>query len=804
MKNPSLVRLLQICVFLSGGVALILEAVYQKYLATLIGSTTPAATIVLAVYFVGLTLGALLCPKKTARANLRLAGLELIIAGWSLVLSLCFYPSYQLLAGLLAAWSDHPFTLGLARWLIAALWILPPTIAMGAHLPTLAGVLEERGLATSRLLTRLYAINVAGACFFTLATPFLLFQPLGLEGALYVSAALGLAVSLALFLGLRRPAQAAAAPPPDSSATTAAESVPATAIDRWPFALAALSGFVVFALEVLWTHLISSVLGASTYSFSILLAVVLFSLFMGGRQVERAAPAGLERSQAYLARMLGILLVALPLTGALWPYAGRALAIFGGRLESFWAGELLKLAAAYLLIRPVARPAGTIFPLSFHALSSGRAPSSRQLGFFYAINAFGCVAGALLTNYAIIPALGAELGFKLIWGLLLAAWGLLVFARRGQPLALTRAARIVPIAGVALAALLGPWDRLELTSGFGVYFVGNVPRGAKLVSFREDEHTGFTTVVEAPQPNQLLGRPNTLYLFNNGKFDADDNTQMPAQVGFGLLPAFFSTGRERALVIGLGSGQTAATTLSMGYRQVDVCDLSPGNAEAARRWYGHINRDLLDRPEVRLQLEDGRNYLLRSREKFDLISIEITSIWFAGASNLYSREFFELVRSRLAPGGLLKQWVQLHHLTPRELATIFATARTQFEHVEFWLAGGQGVLLASREPLVFNPEAWQRFATHPELDLERRVFADHHGDLELETMLGTRLLDAAGVRELIRRTPHVIHHDRNKWLEFQTPRYYLSKRDHVQENLDTLVSIAEELEAGRATAASSP
>ncbi len=791
MPTPALLRLLSVCVFLSGGVALILEAVYQKYLATLIGATTPASTVVLAIYFVGLTLGALAAPKRAHRANVRLAGLELFIAAWSAALSLFFYRSYDALAALVAHVGQGPLTLALARGVVAAVWILPPTMAMGAHLPTLAAVLEARGLSTGRALTRLYALNLAGAFCFTLATPFLFFYQLGLRGTLVGSAAIGFAVALALFVGLRgADAPAPGAPAPEGNANPPG----ATGAPRWPFALALLSGFVFFALEAVWSHLIASVLGASTYSFSLLLGVVLLSLALGGRQVERAAPRDLAQVKVFLRQVLASLALGLPLTMLLWPFAGRGLAVIGGtvlQLESFWGGELLKLGIAYLLIKPVAAGAGAIFPLTFHGLSSGHAPDSRQLGWIYALNAVGCASGALLTGFGFIPALGAELTFKVLWVLVVATWALLSFEAGAAHL--PRRAWVPALLGIGLAALSPPWNKLELTSGYGVNFHGHIVPGSELVYFNEDPFVGFTTVVDQPQPNVFVGGDTTRFLYTNGKFEADDSTQMPAQCAFGLYPSLFSEKTERAFIIGFGGGQTTGTTRAVGYRQIDVCEISPGAVRAAAKYFAHINRGVLDQPGVRLILEDGRNYLLRTREKYDLISIEITSIWFAGASNLYSTEFYRLAKQHLSRGGILEQWVQMHHLSPEEIATVLATLANQFAHVELWLGGEQAVILASDEPLKLNPAAWERFRASPDLQGERLVFDKLVDSPTLEAFWQMRVLTDAQVREVVRRTPHVINTDENKWIEFHTPRYYLSRRDHVRENFDYLSAIAQSM-----------
>ena len=111
---------------------------------------------------------------------------------------------------------------------------------------------------------------------------------------------------------------------------------------------------------------------------------------------------------------------------------------------------------------------------------------------------------------------------------------------------------------------------------------------------------------------------------------------------------------------------------------------------------------------IRDSLNDGRNVLLVAKEPYDLITIELTSVWFAGASNLYSTEFYQLAKRRLAKGGVLQQWVQLHHIRPRELAVIVRTLQAEFAHVALFEGGAQGILVASEEPLVASRASLSR------------------------------------------------------------------------------------------------
>ncbi len=273
-------------------------------------------------------------------------------------------------------------------------------------------------------------------------------------------------------------------------------------------------------------------------------------------------------------------------------------------------------------------------------------------------------------------------------------------------------------------------------------------------------------------------------LLQNGKFDADDADEMPAQIGFGLVAGLHAPAQNNALIIGCGSGQTASIIARLGFAHVDLAELSPAHLAAARAEFGHINAGLLDRPNVRVHVEDGRNFLLRSRERYDAIQIELTSVWFAGATNLYSLEFYALARERLSPGGVLVQWIQLHHMTPRELGTILATARAEFTSVSIWRVGHQACLLASVTPPRFNPAVWEKWRWSPELFDERVIT----GFGTPQSFTSTKLVSSYQLQTVLDGAVPVINTDANRWLEFQSPKYYLSRRDHQSENLTWLQS----------------
>jgi spermidine synthase len=753
-------RLLGSAVFCTGGTALILEQVAEKYLSTLLGSSRPAATLVLVVYFAGLALGAALCPKTTVSAPRRLAALELFIAAWCALLALAFFAVDQRLGAWLAAQDSSAFALSAGRAAVAVLWLLPPTLAMGAQLPTLAATLRSTPVLAGASLPRLYALNLAGACAFTFVAPPLLFGLIGANGALWFAAGLGALVGLALWAGLPRGPAGNDAPAPHPAKESGGNAATTAVVASFA------AGFAFFALEVVWFHLIGAGCGASVYTFSLLLGLVLLGLALAGSSVAGGREASLPTLLAGLALTLGV-------TSAGWPWLGRALASANGllSLEWFWAGELLKTAGVAVLVLPPAVLLGQIFPRVLRD-SGGDGARVGRLSF---ANVLGCVAGALAAGLVFIPQLGAERTLDGIAAL--AALGALAHWVRTPG-----RTRALALAGLASVFLLPAWDRLELTRGFGVYLADGVPADARLVWFREDFSAGFVTVTAREDD---AGR-TVKTLLQNGKFDANDAGEVPAQVSFGLLAALHAPSTERALVIGAGSGQTAAIVAQLGFKHLDIAELSPAHIAAARTEFAHLHGGVFDRPDVAVHLEDGRNFLLRARDAYDVIQIEITSLWFAGATNLYSREFYALARARLAPGGALVQWIQLHHLAPREIATILATARAEFPSVAVWRAGPQACLIATDGPARLNLPVWQRWLNDPALAAARAAA----GITSPETLAPAELLTAPRVDALLNRHrgAYGLNTDRNRWIEFQSPKYYLSRFNHTAANLRWLAS----------------
>jgi spermidine synthase len=280
----------------------------------------------------------------------------------------------------------------------------------------------------------------------------------------------------------------------------------------------------------------------------------------------------------------------------------------------------------------------------------------------------------LASAFVLIPTFGSQ--HTLLGLAVLLCLGSAMVALAGSASPRVRTGLLAAASAGTLCALAQPdWDWKGITNGANVHFNASYTTArTDLLFVHEDVHGGVTTIVKN------AGKPRVL--LTNGKFQGDDRGQMPAQVGFALVPLIHLPSANEALVIGLGTGHSANVVADAGFAQVDIAEIAPGIIKAARSVLFDLNGGVLDKTNVSLHLDDGRNFVLRSKKQYDLVTIEISSVWFAGATNLYAREFYVAVHEKIATHGILQQWVQLHHITTIELLATILTLRDVFEHVE--------------------------------------------------------------------------------------------------------------------------
>lgn len=774
-RRPERLTLVAVLYGLSGGLGLVYEVAFNKYLALVFGATAYASSAVLVAFMGGLALGAHLAgrvERRIRRPLLAYALVELTIGAFCMFAPFTFHILSQLYVSAVARSPESLAMLSALRGAMAVVVVLLPACGMGATLPLLARFVQREDPAFARRrLARFYALNTFGGAVGSLVSAYLVIPTLGLTWTMRTAAAMSLSIGVVAFVVGRRVWY------PDAS-TDGDEAPDAGEMPfRDALVLSAASGLLVFGCEVVFVHLLALVIGTSVYAFGLMLAIFLVCLSLGApvatvltRRFGSGAPA-IAFASAGLALLASLIV---------WDKLPGLFIALGPSVRSWTARELTRgLAATLALVVPVVAM-GTTFPL---VLRAARARSvGADVGRLTVANTLGSIVGSIAAGFFVLPRLGSQRGLIAIGIAYLAfAW----FARRHAAIGHSSRARShvtgLIAAAVVLALVLPRWNLARLTSGANVYFdEGVVPQGT-VESAREDVHGGVTTVV--------LGADGTRTLLTNGKFQGNDTREVTDNRGFAHLPVVFAKQRTRAMVIGLGTGTSAGTMAAYDFEKIDIVELSPAIVDAARDVFADVNRHVLDDRRVRVILEDGRNVLLTRGDKLDVVSVELTSVWFAGAGNLYNKEFYELVSTRLAEGGVLQQWFQLHHTNRRIVAATMASLRSVFPYVVVAVSAHQGQLLASRQPLVVSRDHVADLEGVGQvravlegghlLDYVKRIVIDEKG---VDKFLDDTA-DRAGIN-----VADLISTDDNMFLEYATPKTNVPSADDIPDTIRYLGS----------------
>ena len=761
---------------LSGAAGLLYEIAALKALTNVFGAMADAAATVLATYMAGLSLGAFLGGRvadKVKRPLVVYAIAEALIAGLVLLL-----PAGRDLiqhAYIAAARGGY----GDSAWLkvaLSSLLLLPPTLAMGATLPLLVSGWMRVDPFAARAVPRLYGANTLGAAFGVLAGTYVILPLLGISNTLVLVAAMDAAAAVAA-VGLSRRSVAGG-----SSLAAQDVAIPSMSLRTRPFVAGALVASVsLFGMEVIWTHVLAVVVGNSAYAFGVMLFAVLSGLALGGRSAERVAAD--QRAAGLVRAALGLTL-AVGVTHLLWdrlPTIFRLLGWWNVDGDSFLIREAIRGLACMLVVFPPTYFSGRLFALATSVFAASAEQSGRRTGAITAASTLGAVGGSLTASFWLLPQIGSEWSLRVLGGL-----GLVAAVLYAKATGLRDVGRLVKVGAVAAVLLvLAPrWDIDRLSDGSNVYFGRQWDTPTVLV--HEDKYGGLTTV-------RWDGSTGRKLLLTNGKFQGDDRFEMANQRAFAAFPAMHVRQFGKALAIGLGTGVSAATARRFPFQTVDVVELSPGVIEAARRWFSDVNDGVVQALGSHLHNDDGRHFLLVTDDRFDLITIELSSIWFAGAASLYSREFYEIAKAHLAPGGVFQQWVQLHHMSEPDLASIFVTLREAFPEVWLYIGDTQGIMVASERSLDLSSEHLAQLQADPALAKARAVLPDGG----FAALRDCRVLDTAGIDRFIDDVmlqygldrASLVSTDDSLRLEYATPRGNVLPWDSGKRMTDRLRAI---------------
>ena len=667
--------------FGSGFAALVYQVVWLRSLSLVFGVTVHAASTVLAGFMAGLAVGSAVAGRFRFDVRQSLAAFAAIELGVGAT-AIVAVPLVTWMTGSYAALGPslpESFTLlTIVRFLMASAALIVPTSLMGATLPVLVRATGADPRMGARL-SALYATNTAGAIAGALLAGFYLVPALGLRQSAWLAAGVNLSVAL-LALAVRTRIVDAAPSSDVAHETAGPDTIVVDAPTRATvLGVFAASGFVSLALEIIWIRVLTLHLRPTAYAFTIMLAAVLAGISGGSYLV---APL-FRRERPWLAILaslqLAIALIAL-LSLNLVPWVGPAQVVLGPVLGLVGIDEYVwpLVTASLLSILPTSLLLGAAFPIGLRLwVSQAGDDASRRVATFYSLNVCGAILGASVAGFLLLPWFGSR-------GALIAV----SFVTLVSSLALAYRlwATLPNVAG--FLSIVGPvafvMGSLNVIDPFDD-FVRRVHRNERLMWLGE----GVQTTVSVQEQRQ-----GTRVMYLDGMHQADDSR--PSRLThqrIGALPMMLHPNPTRVLVIGLGGGATPGAAAMFPGAQVDVVELS-GEVVRGAAFFGHINFDLLTRPNVRLRVDDGRNFLLTTTTKYDVITADLILPNRAGATNLYSRQYFELARKALAPGGMVLQW--LGSDTDFEYKLIMRTFLSVFPETTLW--GDHSLMVGTLEP----------------------------------------------------------------------------------------------------------
>ncbi len=679
----------------SGAAALVYEIVWFQLLELVIGSSAVSLGVLLATFMGGMFLGSLLVARLVggARHPLRVyAAIELGIG----VCGLLVLAGMPAIGGLYTTAVGHGLPSLILRSLVCIVCLLPPTVLMGATLPAVSRWLDSTPEGSSRL-GLLYAANIVGGVLGCAVAGFYLLRVFDTAIATYTAVALNALVA-AVALGLARADRQAPANADDPVTPEAPNALDAP--HRLPFVLAAigLSGLAALGAEVVWTRFLALMMGATVYTFSIILAVFLLGLGLGsggGAWLARRVRPAIALGWCQLAAAIGIAWTAYALARVLPGWTTEAVTTDPWTLFRF---DTLRCLWA---IFPATLCWGASFPLALAAVARRGADPARTVGAVYAANTLGAIAGSLGFSMLVVPAAGTQTAER---------------------------ALVVVSALAAIAVLMPALDTIRQAAAGGVVGVAtvaaalSVPALPPIVvaygrSVTQDESIDVLYVGEGMSSSVAVTElANGVRNFHvTGKIEASTEPQdMHLQRMLGNLPALLHPDPKSVLVVGFGAGVTAGSFVPYrGVERIDICEIEPLIVRHVAPFFAVENQHVLDDPRVTVTIDDARHFVRTTDRTFDVITSDPIHPWVKGAATLYTREYFEFVKAHLNPGGIVSQWVPLYESSTDVVKSEIATFFDVFPNGTVWANNnnGQGydvVLIGQVEPLTIDVDAIDR------------------------------------------------------------------------------------------------
>lgn len=810
MKKENLKSTIYLFFVLSGMTGLIFQITWFKYLSLFLGNTTYAQVIVLSTFLGGLAIGNYLFGKKSEKLinHLIIYGLiELLIGIYCLFFPLLsnFYEKIFLFLVDETTLDNSPAFYISIKFVISILSLLIPTILMGGTLPILTKYFTEKIENIRKENASLYFLNSFGAVVGVFFAGFVLIKIFGLDVTIRIGGFINILIgSISIFLASINKenknlnSDLASEKNGNNNLPISTQIEENLQLSKTLILIITLiagsSGFASLMYEVLWTRVLITIFGSSTYSFSIMLLAFISGITIGSFIVSSNFISKYDRINLVIISQIMIALTIL-LSLYLLPYLPyqfwKITSLFNRSETTFPIFLSIEFFICFLLMFIPTIFMGMTLPLIVEIVGKHLKLVGYSVGKVFSINTFGNVLGSFSAGLIFIPLIGIKNSFLLGIAINLFSSLLLIITNKYR----FTLRKILPSVAVISAIIIGmfilpDWNQnLMLTSVFRRLDTPPPPSyrdfkkifETREIIYYKDGLSGNVAVVQTKDsiPQKIL--------LINGKPDASTFTDMPTQLLLGHIPMLLHKNPKNVFVIGFGSGSTVNAILKHNPDEVICSEISKEVIEASKN-FSDVNENCLNDKRLKIINEDAQSYLKLINKKFDVIVSEPSNPWIAGIGNLFSKEYFERCKSKLNQDGIMCQWFHIYEMDDDVLSLVLSTFNSVFPYVQIW-GGTYGDLILIGSENKIKPDFSEILRRMEKSEIKNNL--NQIGIDNTLTFLSTQILSPEGT--FILTNDNHINYERKPILEFLAPVAFFKGSTSIvvyqnDEKFDTLTS----------------
>lgn len=660
---------------LSGLISLVFQVSWLKMLLPIFGNTVWAVSTLLTAFMAGLALGSWWFGRIADRIGspLKLYGLlEGFIGVYALLTLLIFGKLHLIYIPLYSLSGGDNLVMGIIKFFLAFLILLPPTVCMGATLPLLARQFTREVKTAGSGIGFLYTINTLGAVLGTFAAGFYLIPMLGLRNTVVTGAVANFIILAVIVLVTHR----------ETLGFKLAGIFNSRAINpgnRWVMVVYFICGFTALAYEVIWNRILTLHLGSSVYAYSIMLAVYLMGITLGAALMSYFIKRIKNPVRVFALVQLGLafdLILLINQFGLLSDLLGNVGEAVLGRGYFSFVFTLI-FSTFQLLILPTLLM-GASFPLAVRLFVKNREQLGQETGQLYASNTLGTIFGSFCAGFLLLPVLGAQNGLLAAASLNLGVGGFLLFKNNPAKPAAKKIVMVIAAVVIFYSGYFLFTSKNQVILTAGVFQEVNSDE-VELLAFEEDIYATITV----EERKNVRGEWRQLSM--NGVNVAGTSSELfSIQKLQGHLPLLLHKNPRKVLHIGFGSGGTAWAVSRYPVEKIIIAEISRSVIKKAAKYFLTVNHGVLADPRVEVVFTDGRNKVLADKQTYDVILSDSVHPRFSGNGSLYTYDYYQLLKERLKPGGLVSQWLPFYSITPKNFKMIVKSFYRVFPNTSIW------------------------------------------------------------------------------------------------------------------------